>query len=248
MTATHHPPVGLVPPPPPAPTAEDGARWLRNTPPAAVVQDAPAPAVQPAAQPTQQPAVEQQPAAPQPARAERRKPKKQTVYAAIVGVPLAGMLGWAYLANRGDAAPDQPSEIEQLQATVNQLATSVSALAAGGASQTTTPETNPLNAMPCGVTNDAKRFIGVDGTGALMLNPSVLVSRQVYDLIRSGSRYEDLVVRTGVSITQLEVAPNGRGVALFDCGAPPVVAAPAAPAPTTTAAPAPTTAAPQPGA
>lgn len=241
MTATHHPPVGLVPPPPPAPTPEDGARWLRNTPPARPVQDAPVPA----AQPTPQPAAEQPaPATPQPPRAERRKLRKQTVYAVIVGVPLAGMLGWAYLANRGAAAPDQPSEIEQLQATVNQLATNVSALAAGGASQTTTPETNPLNAMPCAVTTDAKRFIGVDGNGALVLAPSVSVSRQVYDLIRGGASYEELVLRTGVSITQLEVSPAGRGLALFDCGAPPVAAAPSAPAPTTTVAPA----APQPGA
>ena len=245
MTATHHPPVGLVPPPPPAPTPEDGARWLRNTPPAAV-QDAPAAAGQPAPQPNPHPAAEQQPPAQQPARAERRKPKKQTVYAAIVGVPLAGMLGWAFLSaeRRAPDTPNQPSEIEQLQATVNQLATNVSALAAGGASETSTPETNPLNAMPCAVTTDAKRFIGVDSNGALVLAPSVSVSRQVYDLIRGGASYEDLVLRTGVSITQLEVSPAGRGLALFDCGAPPVAAAPSAPAPTTTVAPA----APQPGA
>ena len=247
MTATHHPPVGLIPPPPPAPTADDGARWLRNTPPPDAVQDAPSPAAEPAAQPAQQPAAEQQPPAQQTARAERRKPKKQTVYAAIVGVPLAGMLGWAYLANRGDTQPTQPSDIEQLQATVNQLATNVSALAANATTPATAVQTNPLNAMPCAITNDAKRFLGVNEDGTLVLQTSVLVSRQVFDQVQAGADYRDLVVRTGVSITQLEVAQSGPGVALFDCGAPPVVAAPTAP-PATTAAPAPVETAPQPGA
>lgn len=241
MTATQHPPVGLVPPPPPAPTAEDGARWLRTAAPHpggpdAVQLHAAAPA-QPAAQTTALvPAADEKPA--------KRRRSKQAVYAWIVGVPMAGALGWALLGQRGDDAPQQPSEIEQLQATVNALATNVSTLAAGPATATTAVQTNPLNAMPCAVTNDAKRFLGVNEDGSLVLQTSVQVSRQVYDLVRSGSRYEDLLVRTGVSITQLEVAPNGRGVALFDCGAPPVVAAPAAPAPTTVA----TTVAPQPGA
>lgn len=249
MTATQHPPVGLVPPPPPAPTAEDGARWLRTTPAEPTVQDAPA-QPQPQAQPATQ-AAPAQPVAQTTAlvpttddKPAKRRRSKQTVYAWIVGVPLAGALGWAVLAQRGDDTPKQPSELEQLQATVNALATNVSTLAAGPSTATTAVETNPLNAMPCAVTNDAKRFIGVDGNGALFLTPSVTVSRQVYELIRTGSRYEDLLLRTGVSITQLEVAPSGRGVALFDCGAPPVVAAPTAPAPTTVAA----AVSPQPGA
>jgi len=96
-------------------------------------------------------------------------------------------------------------------------------------------EVNPLNAMPCDVTNDARRFIGVNKDGSLVLATSITVARAVQDHVKRGTQdYGTFVVRTGVSVTQLEVDVRGPGVQLFDCGRPAVPSQPS-PAPTTTA-------------
>lgn len=241
-----HPLAGIAPPPPapPAPTPADGARaaaqtvqWVRSDfDPATFVRQPPAsPPVQgqPQAQVPETLRVQDaQPvavAAAAPAAAPAKAKKKPNVYAWIVGGVLITGVGLAY--SFRSTKPAAPTQLEQ---NVSALATQVSALAAGAGRSAAEPvEVNPLSAMPCAVTNDARRFIGVDGNGQLMLAPSVAIARQVYDLVRAGNDYKTLQVRTGVSITQLEVAASGRGVALFDCGAPPAVAT-AAPATATT--------------
>lgn len=238
-----HPLAGIAPPPPapPAPTPADGARaaaqtvqWVRSDfDPATFVRQPPAsPPVQgqPQAQVPEALRIQDaQPVAAAAAAAPVKAKKKPNAYALIVGSVLAAGIGWAV--THRTTKPAAPTQLEQ---NVSALATQVSALAAGAGRSAAEPvEVNPLSAMPCAVTNDARRFIGVDGNGQLMLAPSVAIARQVYDLVRAGNDYKALQVRTGVSITQLEVAASGRGVALFDCGAPPAVAT-AAPATATT--------------
>lgn len=234
-----HPPVGLIPTPPPAPTVVDGMRaWLRQPavggPVRPPVQDAPQQPAQPTTEPTPQPAA--QPAPQQQHTLPAAKKKNGLVYGLIVGGVIAGGVAAAMWIGR-DSTPPGPSPIEQQLAT---LSSQVSTLAAQPATGAAAVEVNPLSAMPCAVTNDARRFIGVDLNGQLGLQPSIRVSTQVYDLVRSGARYETLVVRTGVSITQLEVDSQGRGVQLFDCGAAPASAV--APTATTIAPPSPVTA------
>jgi len=213
-----HPLAGIAPPPPPAPTPADGARaaaqtqrWVESTiDPNVFLLGGRPPVAQAQAQPAPQPQPTQDAQPPAPAKPK----KKPNVYAYIVGGVLVAGLGWAY--THRATQPTTPSQLEQ---NVAALATQVSALAAGAPAATV--EVNPLSAMPCAVTTDARRFIGVDGTGRLDLAGSVRIARLAYDLYRNGTDYRAMRIGTGVSLTQLEVFPGGtQGVTLFDCGTP----------------------------
>ena len=240
-----HPGVGLVEPahiipaPPPAPTAADAQRAYAGVTvaPPTVAHAAPQPVMpthppvaEPVAQP--QPAPVAAPAPRQPGRirswfaADNRRP-----YAVGLGLVLAIPAGiWTYGRIAGPDEPTVDPAVVALQSTVSSLQQDLAAARAG-----TDVEVNPLNAMPCDVTNDARRFIGVNKDGSLVLATSITVARAVQDHVKRGTQdYGTFVVRTGVSVTQLEVDVRGPGVQLFDCGRPAVPSQPS-PAPTTTA-------------
>ena len=207
MTATHHPPVGLIPlrrPPRPPTTAPAGCATPHPPTPS---RDAPIPGRR--AGGAACPATGRRAAAPLSRRPGRTpQAEEATVYAAIVGVPLAGMLGWAYLANRGDTQP-RPAERHPSSCrppSTSFVATNVSALAANATTPATAVQTNLLNAMPCAITNDAKRFLGVHEDGTLVLQTSVLVSRAG---VRSWSRRRRLP-RPGGAHRRVDHPARGR--------------------------------------
>lgn len=249
-TNGQHPGVGLVEPahmipaPPPAPTADDGRRAYSGVtvaPPVAAAQPAPQPVQMPQHPPVA--AAEPQPvAAAQPAPAPQpRQPGRVRAWfsadsrrgyalglAAVLTIP-AGL--WIHGRVTGPDTPAVDPAVAALQTTVSSLQQELASARAGS-----DVEVNPLNVMPCDVTNDARRFIGINRDGSLVLATSITVARAVQDHVKRGTQdYGLFVLRTGVSVTQLEVDVRGPGVQLFDCGRPAVPSAPAAPAPTTTA-------------
>jgi hypothetical protein len=226
-------PAHIIPAPPPAPTQADaqrvyGAQAAQPMPTSPPVQQAqPQPVAQPVA--AAQPVAQAESAPVRRGLAGRISPGRQ--HALIVGCVVAAATApflWGRI-----SGPDAPDPL------VVAMATEVSTLKAQLATATKPDpiEVNPLNVMPCGVTNDARRFIGVDQAGALVLGQSINIAKAVQDHLRRGTTdYGVFVVRTGTSISQLEVDVQGRGVQLFDCGRPS-----AAPTTPTTVAPAPAT-------